>query len=380
MSQRDDGARPPTDVPGAMPAPTLSVRALNRATLARQLLLARSPLSVPDAVGALAGMQAQVPKPPFVGLWTRLDGFGAADLAAAIHRRELVRATAFRGTLHLMTRGDWLAFRPVLQPMLSAGMQSVLKNRSEGFDLDAVLEEARAFLAERAATFEEIRTHLAARFPAANDRALGYAVRMHLPLVMVPSDAAWAFPADAAFTLGEPWLAEPLGTALDPAPLVRRTLAAFGPASVKDAQTWSGLSGLKPVFEALRPELVVFRDDRGRELFDLPDAPRPDPETPAPARFLPEFDNLVLAHDDRSRIVADVHRGRLVTKNLRIPGSFLVDGFVAGLWSTERKKGVATLTLDPFAPLADADREALVREGEALVRFLEPEARGYEVR
>ncbi len=155
---------------------------------------------------------------------------------------------------------------------------------------------------------------------------------------------------------------------------MRRYLAAFGPASVTDAQNWSGIGGLRPTFEALRGELATFRDARGRELFDLPDAPRPDEETPAPVRFLPEYDNLVLGHDDRSRIVADEHRPRLVTKNLQIPATFLVDGFVAGTFRVERKKKTATLTLAPFGKLLKRDLRALEEEGDALLAFVEPEA------
>lgn len=357
----------------------LTVRELNRATLARQWLLERQPATPTAAVHQLAGMQAQVPKPPFIGLWTRLSTFVASDLAGPVHRRELVRATAMRGTLHLMTREHYVGLRASLQPMLTAGMRSVLRNRSEGLDLDVVLPAARTLLAERPMTFEEVRQALVERFPAANDRALGFAVRTHLPLVMVPTDGAWAFPATAAFTLAEPWLGEALQTDVDPAPLVRAYLAAFGPATVKDAQTWSGVGALKSTFDALRPELVTFRDERGRELFDLPDAPRPPAETPAPARFLPEYDNLVLGHDDRTRVVADAHRSFLVTKNLRIPATFLVDGVVAGTWTTTVKRGTATLLLTPFEPLSDPDREALAAEGDGLVRFAEPAARTFEV-
>ena len=361
-------------------APELSLRALNRATLARQMLLERAAVPVESAVARLFGMQAQIPRPPYLGLWTRLAGFERETLSQALRARRVVRATAWRGTLHLLTADDLLAFRGALQPMLSRGMQSILRNRAESFDMESLLAEARAFFAARPATFDAARAHLAARFPVADERAMGYAVRTHLPLVQVPDGSAWGFPAAADFALAEDWLGRAIPTGSNGLPaLVRRYLAAFGPASVTDAQNWSGIGGLRPTFEALRGELATFRDGRGRELFDLPEAPRPDEETPAPARFLPEYDNLVLGHDDRSRIVADEHRPRLVTKNLQIPATFLVDGFVAGTFRVERRKKTATMTLAPFGELLKRDLRALEAEGDLLLQFAEADATIREV-
>lgn len=369
---------------GAQPSPELSLRALNRATLARQMLLERATLpvetAVETAVERLAGMQAQIPRPPYLGLWTRLAGFERERLTTALHERRIVRATAYRGTLHLLTAADLVAFRGALQPMLSRGMQSILRNRTESFDMEQLLDAARRFFAAGPATFDAARKHLATLFPVADERAMGYAVRTHLPLVQVPDDSAWGFPAASGFALADRWLEReiPSGDHGLPA-LVRRYLAAFGPASVTDAQNWSGLGALRATFEALRPELVTFSDARGRELFDLPDAPRPDETTLAPVRFLPEYDNLVLGHDDRSRIVGDAHRPKLITKNLQIPATFLVDGFVAGTFRVERKKQVATLSLAPFGKLLKRDLRALESEGDALLAFVEPEAATREV-
>jgi hypothetical protein len=351
-------------------AEILSLRQLNRATLARQLLLERADVSVVEAVERLAGMQAQEPRPPFVGLWTRLRGFARADLAEALRDRQVVRATLMRGTLHLMSARDYAALRSALQPMLTASMK-LLGDRGTGLDLDQVLPAARQLLAERPRTFDETRAALVELFRGVNDRALGYATRVSLPLVMVPTDDRWAFPSNSSFALAEQWLGAPIAENTAPEQLVLRYLAAFGPASVADAQEWSGVGGLKPVFESLRPKLLTFRDERKRELFDLPDAPRPDPDVPAPPRFLPEFDNLVLAHSVRTRILADEHRGRVVTKNLRVHATLLVDGFVRGTWRIERKRATATLQLDPFEPLSPTDTAALEAEGEALVRFVE---------
>jgi hypothetical protein len=161
-----------------------------------------------------------------------------------------------------------------------------------------------------------------------------------------------------------------------------RYLGAFGPAGVKDAQTWSGLTRLGEVFERLRPRLSTFRDERGRELFDLPDAPRPDPDTPAPPRFLPEFDNLILSHADRARVIADDYRRALASKNGMVPATFLVDGFVRGTWKTQRTHGKATLVIEPFEALSGKDRDVLAEEGERLLRFMaQPEgAEPYEIR
>ncbi|MFD0687468.1 winged helix DNA-binding domain-containing protein [Actinomadura fibrosa] len=354
-------------------AETLSVQTLNRATLARQLLLARERIPVADAVARLCAMQAQEPKPPFLGLWTRVDGFQASDLHTAMHDRSLVRATMMRATLHLVTASDYIAFRTTMQPMLDTAMR-VLGDRAAGLDLEQVVPAARAFLQEGPRTFNEVRAHLQEGFPDVNERALGYAVRMCVPLVMVPTEDRWGFPRTSRFALADTWLDAPLAPpALDS--LMLRYLAAFGPASAADAQTWSGLPALGEVFDRLRPGLRVFADDKGRELFDLPDAPRPAEDVPAPARFLPEFDSLVLAHADRRRIIADAHRPSLTTKNLRVRAVFLWDGFAHGTWELEYKRRIATLRLRPFEPLPSSALAALTTEGEALLRFAEPAAK-----
>ena len=360
---------------------SLTHRQLNRATLARQMLLRREDVSVVTAVERLIGMQTQEPRPPFIGLWTRLDDFDRQDLLQALHEHQIVRGTLMRGTLHLMGATDYAAYRQALQPVLTRAL-SVLGERSEGLDPEQVLPVARHLLSERPRTFGELRSLLEAKFPHINDRALGFCVRMLLPLVMVPTQARWGFPADAEFALAETWLEQPLAPGDETATqhLVLRYLAAFGPATVADVQTWSGLQALKPVLAALRPQLRVFRDEQRKELFDLPDAPRPAEDTPAPPRFLPEFDNLLLSHADRTRVLANEHRNLVkVTGNLRVRATFLIDGFVSGTWRTERKRGSATMSLVPFVPLSQPDLAALSEEGEALLRFLEDDATHFEV-
>ncbi|WUI03825.1 winged helix DNA-binding domain-containing protein [Spirillospora sp. NBC_00431] len=358
---------------------TLSVQALNRATLARQFLLAREPITAAEAVRRLCGMQAQEPKPPFLGLWTRLDGFQASDLHAALHDRSLVRATMMRATLHLMTGDDYRAFRTVMQPMLDGALH-VLGDRAKGLDVQKVVPAARSLLEQEPRTFNEMRALLQEEFPDVNDRALGYTVRLCVPLVMVPTQDRWGFPRTSQFTLADSWLSTDrsdtgpaAASAIDE--LMLRYLAAYGPASAADAQTWSGLTTTGEALERLRPGLRVFADDKGRELFDLPDAPRPGEDVPAPARFLPEFDSLVLAHADRRRVIADAHRSSLTTKNLRVRAVFLWDGFARGIWETEYKRKVATLRLRPFEPLPQAAIDELTIEGKSLLRFIEPDAK-----
>jgi hypothetical protein len=354
----------------------LSAKAINRATLSRQLLLERADVGPTEAVRRLAGMQGQEPKHPYVGLWTRLDGFADPDLTAAVEAREVVRATLFRGTLHLVTAEDYLRFRTTLAPVLEAGLR-MLKDRGEGLEPAKVVAAARKLLAKEPLTFTEVRDALQEQFPAVNDRALGFCTRMMVPLVMYPTDTRWGWPANARFTPAEVWIGRKPFLSAVPEELVIRYLDAFGPATPADFQTWSGLPTAKALFDAA--ELERFEDENGRTLYDVPAAPRPDPETPAPVRFLPEFDNLLLAHAKRERVIADAYRPAVFTKNLRIKATYLVDGQVAGLWTAEKKRAVATLTLTPFAPVAKRVKTALEREGEALLRFLEPDAKNYTV-
>jgi hypothetical protein len=298
-----------------------------------------------------------------------------------VRARRVVRATAMRGTLHLLTADDYRAWRAPLAAMLAAGAAGILGPRAGGFDADAVRDAALAILrADGPLPFDALRTRLGERFRDADVRAMGYTVRMRLPLVQAPADAAaWGWEAKAPFAPAEDWLGALGASDPDPAALVRRYLAAYGPATVADAQAWSGLRGLKATFAALRDGLATFRDERGRELFDLPDAPRPGEDAEAPPRLLPEFDQLVLAHDDRTRVLADAHRPRVVSKNLQVAATFLVDGVVAGTWGLAVRRGTATLTLRPFAPLPTRTLAALEGEGEALARFTEPGARAVAV-
>lgn len=357
----------------------LTLRELNRATLARQMLLSRQKVPALEAVERLAGLQAQVPAPPYIGLWTRLRDFRRKDLTRLVEQRLVVRATLMRSTLHLMTAEDYMRLRPALQPALTRAMESAAGKRLEGLDIDRLAEMARVYF-EEPRTFAELRPWLSEIEPDRDPSALAYAVRTHLPLVQVPSGGRWGYPGNAPFTTAESWLGRPLSGSVDPRELVRRYLAAFGPATVADIQKWSGLNRLKDFVEEMKPELRSFRDESGKELLDLPDAPLPPADTPAPVRFVPDYDNLVLAHAGRRRMLADEYRSRIFLSAARVRATFLVDGFVQGAWKIEKSKGTATLVIEPFLTLSKEDRDALAEEGERLVSFVEDDTKGHEVR
>ncbi|HMC57352.1 MAG TPA: winged helix DNA-binding domain-containing protein, partial [Gemmatimonadaceae bacterium] len=327
----------------------------------------------------LVAMQAQLPRPPFMGLWTRLRDFSRDAMRRAFHEKRIVRGTALRGTIHVLSARDYRRFRPVLASMLVSGARSIVDKRAVNMTEEESYVVGRAFFA-KAAPFDDFRKHLEARKEIGDIRAIAYTVRMGIPLVMVPDeDAAWAFSSSAGFLNADAWLGPDLAKPAPLETLVTRYLAAFGPATPGDAQAWSGIRGLRETFEALRPGLVTFRDARKRELFDLPDAPRPAADTPAPIRFLPEFDNVLLGHDDRTRIIADAHRPAVFLKNLQVRGTFLVDGFVAGVWRVERKKKSATLALTPFVRITKPAKTELEREGSSLLGFLEPDTKDASV-
>jgi len=358
----------------------LTLRQLNRATLARQMLLTREPLSISAAAERLVGLQAQQAQPPFVGLWTRLPDFQRDDLARLIEDRTVVKATWIRATLHLVTAADYLRFRTTLHSMLTGASTSIIQRRGIELDIDTIHAEARRFIGEQPRTFAEITAHFAELMPDTDIGSIRYSIRTHLPLVQVPISTGWSYPGNPKFTLAESWLSRSISPEDKLRELIFRYLAAFGPATVADIQTWSGLAKLKETVEKLKPDLVVYRDEKKRELLDLPDMPLPDEDTLAPERFLPEFDNLLLSHDKRQRVIADEHRKRVYLPALRVAATILVDGFVRGAWKVERSKGTAALVIEPFAPLTSENHRALTEEGERLIRFVEADARTYEVR
>jgi hypothetical protein len=358
-------------------AELLSRRALNRALLARQLLLERHALTAERAMEHLVGMQAQVPTDPYIGLWTRLEGFRADELAGLIERRRAVRATTMlRTTIHLFSARDALAVRPVLQPMVERQFRySPFARAIAGVPVPEVLEEGRSLLAGAPMTISELGKRLAERWPQAEPAPLAYAVRYLVPLVQVPPRGLWGRSGLPRVALTEAWLADVPSVAATPDDLVLRYLAAFGPATAADVQVWCWLTGIRPILEGLRPRLRTFRDEAGRELFDVADGPLPDPETPAPIRLLPEYDNILLSHKDRSRVVGSLRDASPLWK-----GFVLVDGFLMGTWKVERGDGVATLRVSRYGPIARHDRASLREEGDRLLGFTDEGTRASRIR
>ena len=357
----------------------LSKKALNRALLERQLLLRRSKLSVLEAINHLVGFQAQAPNPPYYGLWTRLEGFCQEQLTQLMIDRQVVRIALMRATIHLVTAEDCLMLRPLLQSVLERGLKGAFGKQLEGIDLQALIAAGRMLVEQQPRTFHELGKMLQEQWPSYDPAALSAAVRTWVPLVQVPPRGLWGESGQAVHTSSEQWLQRPLSADASAEKLIRRYLAAFGPASLKDMQVWSGLTKLREVIEELRPYLRTFYDEQGIELFDLQDAPLPDPAVQAPPRFLGEFDNMLLSYADRSRIMSDEHRKRIFTPNGIIRAAILIDGFACGIWRIERERNSAALVIEPFMPLSHADTIALTEEGTKLLAFAAASLRTHHV-
>jgi len=361
-----------------VPTEALDKRTLNRALLERQLLLHRERRSVADTIEHLVGMQAQVPRDPYYGLWSRLEGFEPGELAQLISDRLAVRISLLRTTIHLVTARDCLELRPVIQPVLERGFWtgSPFGRQVKGVDIEAVLAAGRALVEEQPRTTAQLRKELGEGWPEYDASSLAYAVHYLAPLVQIPPRGLWSASGLPLFTTVESWLGRPLADDSSPDRAVLRYLAAFGPATVADIRTWSWLPGLRAVVERLRPRLRTYRDERGRELFDVVDRPLPDPDAPAPPRFLPQYDNVLLSHQDRTRIVSDDDRKRFTVIGRR---SVLIDGFVGARWQITRERGRAILVVDPFARLSAGDRVAVGEEGERLLAFAAADAQDRDV-
>jgi winged helix DNA-binding protein len=351
-------------------APVLDRRALNRALLARQMLLERRRASAVSTIEKLVGMQAQAPNLPYVGLWARLSGFRHEELSRLVESRRTVRISLMRNTIHLVTARDAFALKPLFTPFGERGFihGSPWGRHMKEEDLRAIRSVGAELMSERPRTVADLARQLGQRFPGRDSLAMAYGVRYMVPLVFTTPRGIWQAGGPVALTTFEAWLGRPPGPAIKPERLVTRYLAAFGPASPADMRAWSGLN-MRPAFDRLRPTLRAFRDEEGREMFDLPRAPRPDPDEHAPVRLIPDYDNILLAHADRTRIMpAGRHLG-MFSSNGVMQGAVLADGFVRAMWVPRK----STLEISPFVkPLTKVERSAIEAESYQLMKFLAP--------
>jgi hypothetical protein len=365
----------------ASPGTVLDARALGRALLHRQWLVERRAATPLDAVEHLVALQAQSGDAPYYQLWSRLTGFTTDDLSALLTDRRAVRVVLMRGTIHLVGARDALRLRAVVQPYLDKTLFSTTAGRKlTGVDPAELADAARAALAAGPLPGDELGARLAVRWPEGEPNDLAYLARSLLPLVQVPPRGVWGASGGLVYAHADQYLGAPSAT--DPAPdeTVLRYLAAYGPASVADTQKWLSLTGLKAVFDRLRPRLVTYRDATGRELFDLVGTELPDPDVPVPPMLLGPFDNVLLAHADRTRIIDKADERRVFTANGIVRGTLLLDGRVAGVWQPELKRTSAAVDLRPFAPLSGRDRDRLAAAAEDLLAFAAPGAEKTEVR
>lgn len=367
----------------------LTFRALNRATLGRQMLLERGERSLVDAVEHLVGLQAQLPMNPYVALWSRLRAFDPDALGQLVMDRRLVRIVVMRGTIHLVSADDCMLLRQLAQPVLDKELarHPEFGPRLVGVDLRPVLEFVRTLVADRPLSGTELRAELAARSPDLDAAALAYACRNHLAFVQVPPRGVWGRTAQVRSTTAESFLGREALAHPSIDGVVQRYLGAFGPATVADVAAWSRLTGMREVIERLRPGLRTFRDEGGRELFDLPEAPRPDPDTPAPPRFLPEYDNLWLSYADRKRLLP---RGPGLTPGATsLPlhaspwrGAVLIEGTLRAMWwlDIDEPSGDATAIVDHAGSLSKRTAASVTAEGRRLLRLIAPDATSRDVR
>jgi hypothetical protein len=361
----------------------LSDRELNRALLARQLLLKRAALSPAAAIERLAGLQAQWAPAPYVGLWSRLAKFAIADLERALAARTVVKATLMRGTLHLVSARDY--------PALSVATTRARPERwapaaRRLADAEAI-HRATVRYAKSARTREELAQFLESQGVTAelSRPMLWWLIASHGWLVHVPPSGTWAHRVSGDLIAADAWIRSAHEPEVDAAVqvTVQRHLGAFGPATVDDISSWSSIRSpaIRAALDALGPKIRTFTDPRGRTLYDIKGAPLPDADTPAPVRYLPKWDSTLLAYapPERVRILSEAHRRTVIGKNGDVAQTILVDGMVSGTWAIIAKPAVATITVTPFGRVSKADRTALVDEGERLARFISPTSKAHRV-
>ncbi|MYS84690.1 winged helix DNA-binding domain-containing protein [Embleya scabrispora] len=353
----------------------LSLRALNRALMDRQFLLQRTDHTPLEVIRRLVALQAQEPNWAYVGLWTRIHAFTQRELTALVENRQVVRSGLLRSTQHFAAADDFRRLRPLLQPVLdrTAGSPHFTRN-SAGLDAASLVAEGLGLLAGGTLSRKELARRLTERHPGRDGRVLAGQVELCTPLVHDVATGAWGSWGNrsaVSVTPAEVWLGQPMTTTAtatkDSAKeLTRRYLAAFGPAGVEDVQRWCGQTRLGEVVAQMRDELRCYSGPDGRDLIDLANAELPDPETLAPVRLLPAFDNVLLGHADRTRVISDEDRKRVMPGRARVLPTFLVDGWVHGTWSLD----TGTLRLTPFRPLRATDRAALEQEADRLLHFV----------
>lgn len=357
----------------------LNHRDLNRATLARQMLLERSDMGIADAVAFLGGLQAQQSNDPYIALWSRLRGFRHEDLTKLITDRLLNRATSMRGTLHLHTTDDLIGLRGLVSPFLQQMWRSNFQTRFGGHDPKKVIAAGRKLLDKGPMSAGELNKALLTKFPGGEAIALSVLLQVHEILVQIPPTRIWRNNAAPILTRIENWVEPPYERPMTLRELTRRYIRAFGPVTAADMATWSRLTKIGAEFEAIRDELVVFEDVDGRTLYDFPDAPRPGGDTPAPVRFLPLYDNVYLGYDNRRRMLSE-ETAHLINMFQNFKPAVLIDGTCNAGWTISAKKGAAVLEIEPYRRLLKREVKELEAEGLAFLRFMHEDAESYDVR
>lgn len=345
--------------------PVISQLTLNRTLLQRQFLTERTGRAPIEVVGHLVALQGQEPDAPYIGLWTRIPGFRHDDLTSLLHDRSLVRAKLLRNTQHLVAASDFPWLWPLLEPVLGRSRQGAFGRAAAGIPADELRAAGRELLADEQLTRPQLGRLLAERFPGRDATALAYVVQSLVAHIHPPPSGTWGHRGATPLALADAWIGRPTQTAPRLDTMILRYLAAFGPAGVADVQAWSGLTRLREEVDGLRSRLRVHRGPDGTELFDLPDAPLAEPDLPVPVRFLPAYDNLVLGHADRTRVISDEDRARVITGS-EVRPVFLVDGVVHGVWGLKD----TTLFVEPYRPLTSTQAAEVEEEAWRVLAFV----------